>query len=288
MSEYPEYANPNALVSTEWVSQRLADSSVKLVEVDVDTNAYYERATSPAPSAGTGPRSSRTRCGATSSPGEIEELLRRVRHQQRRHHRPLRRQQQLVRRLRLLAAQDVRPQERQADGRRPQEVDGREPPLTTRMPQPEPSTTRCRRAQPRAARQARPVLRAWRRAGKRPWSTSARPPSTAARSWRRPGCRRPPSAAATSPAPPTCRGRRPSTKTAPSSPPDELARAVRRQGRRRPTRTSSPTAASASAPPTPGSCSSTCSGYPNVRNYDGSWTEWGSMVGVPIENPAAS
>jgi thiosulfate/3-mercaptopyruvate sulfurtransferase len=24
-------------------------------------------------------------------------------------------------------------------------------------------------------------------------------------------------------------------------------------------------------------------GYPRVRNYDGSWTEWGSMVGVPIE-----
>lgn len=24
-------------------------------------------------------------------------------------------------------------------------------------------------------------------------------------------------------------------------------------------------------------------GYENVRNYDGSWTEWGSMVGVPIE-----
>ncbi len=23
-------------------------------------------------------------------------------------------------------------------------------------------------------------------------------------------------------------------------------------------------------------------GFPNVRNYDGSWTEWGSMVGVPI------
>jgi thiosulfate/3-mercaptopyruvate sulfurtransferase len=23
--------------------------------------------------------------------------------------------------------------------------------------------------------------------------------------------------------------------------------------------------------------------YPNVRNYDGSWTEWGSLVGVPIE-----
>jgi len=24
-------------------------------------------------------------------------------------------------------------------------------------------------------------------------------------------------------------------------------------------------------------------GYPSVRNYDGSWTEWGSMVAVPIE-----
>ena len=24
-------------------------------------------------------------------------------------------------------------------------------------------------------------------------------------------------------------------------------------------------------------------GYPNVRNYDGSWTEWGNAVGVPVE-----
>ncbi len=27
-------------------------------------------------------------------------------------------------------------------------------------------------------------------------------------------------------------------------------------------------------------------GYERVRNYDGSWTEWGSMVGVPIERSA--
>ena len=26
-------------------------------------------------------------------------------------------------------------------------------------------------------------------------------------------------------------------------------------------------------------------GYPSVRNYDGSWTEWGNLVGAPIERP---
>ena len=28
-------------------------------------------------------------------------------------------------------------------------------------------------------------------------------------------------------------------------------------------------------------------GFSRVRNYDGSWTEWGNLVGVPIENPSA-
>jgi thiosulfate/3-mercaptopyruvate sulfurtransferase len=26
-------------------------------------------------------------------------------------------------------------------------------------------------------------------------------------------------------------------------------------------------------------------GYPNVRNYDGSWTEWGNFIRTPIEKP---
>ena len=28
-------------------------------------------------------------------------------------------------------------------------------------------------------------------------------------------------------------------------------------------------------------------GYPNVSNYDGSWTEWGNLVGAPVEKEAA-
>ena len=77
-----------------------------------------------------------------------------------------------------------------------------------------PSATRCCR------RSASPAA---------PWSTSARPPSSPARSWRRPDSWRRPSAAATSPAPPTCPGRRRSRKTAPSSRRTSCA-ALRRQG----------------------------------------------------------
>ena len=29
-------------------------------------------------------------------------------------------------------------------------------------------------------------------------------------------------------------------------------------------------------------------GYPKVKNYDGSWTEWGNLVGVPIEKSVAA
>ena len=35
-----EYANPNALVSTGWVAEHLHDPAVRLIEVDVDTTTY--------------------------------------------------------------------------------------------------------------------------------------------------------------------------------------------------------------------------------------------------------
>ena len=60
------------------------------------------------------------------------------------------------------------------------------------------------------------------------------------------------------------------------------ARALRRGRASTTARTPSPTAASASAPRTPGSCCTSCSAQPNVKNYDGSWTEYGSLVGVPV------
>ncbi|MCC7359546.1 MAG: sulfurtransferase [Anaerolineales bacterium] len=40
MSNDTQYANPEVLVSTEWAAQHLTDPSVRLVEVDVDSKAY--------------------------------------------------------------------------------------------------------------------------------------------------------------------------------------------------------------------------------------------------------
>jgi len=40
VNDEAQYATPDALVTTEWAAEHLNDSSVRLVEVDVDTKAY--------------------------------------------------------------------------------------------------------------------------------------------------------------------------------------------------------------------------------------------------------
>ena len=37
-----DYANPDVLVSTEWVAAHGGDAGIRLLEVDVDTSAYGE------------------------------------------------------------------------------------------------------------------------------------------------------------------------------------------------------------------------------------------------------
>ena len=36
------YAHPEVLVSTDWVDQHKGDKNVRIVEVDVDTDAYKQ------------------------------------------------------------------------------------------------------------------------------------------------------------------------------------------------------------------------------------------------------
>ena len=64
------------------------------------------------------------------------------------------------------------------------------------------------------------------------------------------------------------------------------ARRCTRPRASRRTRTSSPTAGSASARRTRGSSCTSCSATSGSATTTGSWTEYGSLIGVPIEKPA--
>ena len=50
------YAHPEVLVSTDWVEQHKDDKNVRIVEVDVDTEAYKRRPCAAARSPGLGTR----------------------------------------------------------------------------------------------------------------------------------------------------------------------------------------------------------------------------------------
>ena len=204
------------LVSTDWVAEHADDPAYRLVEVDEDTTAYAgghirnadRLALEGRPARGAAPRVPR--------PGDPRRAAGALRRGPGHDRRALRRQQQLVRHLRLLAAALPRLRPGQADGRRAQEVGARG----------------ARAGDRRAVGRARPTPAPWRRcatscapsattcwatsaATARRWSTCAARPSSRARCWRRRTCPRSrPRCRATSRARPTCPGRRPPARTA--------------------------------------------------------------------------
>ena len=250
-----------ALVSTEWVAEHLDDPQVRLIEVDVDTTAYDQGHIPGAVGFNwTTQLSDRIRRDIPTK-AAWEQLLASAGVGHDTPDRLLRRQQQLVRRLRLLAAQDVRPQGRRADERRPQEVGARGPPADHRRAavtgdQLQGQGRRTWRSAPTATRSCS----ARRRRGGKALVDVRSPAEFTRRDHRaaRPA-RDGASAAATSPARRTSPGRRPSTTTAPSSRADELRALYGGKGITPDKDDRSPTAASASARRTPGSCSSSCS-----------------------------
>ena len=120
------YANPAAIVSTQWVADHLNDPKVRLIEVDVDTAAYGQGHIQGAVGVNWTTQLGDPIRRDIPSKGSVVEAARRCRRLRRHAHHLLRRQQQLVRRLRLLGQQDLRTPGRRADERRAQEVGARE------------------------------------------------------------------------------------------------------------------------------------------------------------------
>ena len=114
-------------------------------------------------------------------------------------------------------------------------------------------------------------------------STSARPRSSAARSSRPTTSRRSSRRCrGTSPARRTSRGRRPRTTTARSSRADELKALYEAEGITADQEVIAYCRIGERSSHTWFALQELL-GYPNVKNYDGSWTEYGSLVGAPVE-----
>ena len=230
MSAEQGYANPAALVSTDWVAEHLNDPNVRLIEVDVDTTAYEGghiqgavginwttqlgdpiRRDIPSKEAwadllGKAGASNDTRLVFYGDNNNwfaafaywVSKIYG---HQNAALMNGGRKKWELENR----AVHDRRRQSHGRDLHRPATPTCRCGPILTGRPGPS-------------------AVRQWR------WWTCARRPSSTARSSPRPACPRRRSAPATSRAPPTSPGPRPPTRTAPSSPPTSSG-ALRRQGR---------------------------------------------------------
>ena len=205
---------PNVLVTTDWVAQHATDAGVRVVEVDVDTTAYDQGHVPGRRRLELDDRALRHARPRHRAGQEARRAARQDRHRQQDDDRPLRRQQQLVRRVGVLAAEDLRPRGRAHHGRRPQEVAGRGPRSQHRQAVVPGEDLQGRRADLSLRAFLPEVQQAV--AGKKARAGRRAQPgrSSPARFSRRPDCPRPASAAATSPARRASPGERTATTTA--------------------------------------------------------------------------
>ena len=123
-----DYAKPDSIVSTDWVAEQPRRPQGPAPRGRRRHRRLRDRPRPRRRRPGTGRPTSRPTSCATSPTQRGSRSCSPGRRRRHRHHgRPLRRQQQLVRRLRPLAAQVLRPRQRQAHERRPQEVGRRGP-----------------------------------------------------------------------------------------------------------------------------------------------------------------
>ena len=126
----------DVLVDADWVEAHLDDPKVVLVEVDEDTSAYEQNHIRNAIRIDWSRRAPGQGPLRLHRQGRLREAPVGEGHRQRRHRRLLRRQQQLVRGLRVLVLQAVRPREPAPARRRPQEVGARRARARRRGPDP--------------------------------------------------------------------------------------------------------------------------------------------------------
>ena len=274
----------DVLVTTDWVAQHANDASVRVVEVDVDTTAYDQGHVPGAVGWNWTTELCDTLVRDIVPAKKLEAAARQERHRQQDDHRPLRRQQQLVRRLGVLAAEDVRPRGRPHHGRRPQEVAGRRPRSEHRE-----TVVRGENLQGERARISRCARFCRKCSRPSPARTAAlvdvrSPQEFTGEILAPPGLPKPASAAATSPARKSIPWGKNCNDDGTFKSVDELKALYAGKG----ITGDKPVIAYCRI----GERSSLTwfvlkylLGFKNVKNYDGSWTEWGNLVGAPVEKP---
>ena len=115
MADGSNYAHPEVLVETDWVAQHLDHGGFKLIEIDVDTEAYAQGHIAGAIGFNWQTELEDTLRRDVPDKGQWESLLSKAGISNDDTLVLLRRQQQLVRDLRLLAVPDLWPRPEQAE-----------------------------------------------------------------------------------------------------------------------------------------------------------------------------